>query len=143
MEIQIKRIAVLGALLLLVTSGNARAQDTIDWEPFSDEQRVQVITSNEDGSARETTAWLVVVGGQGHIRTGNTRWGDNVERNPEILIRIQEDELAVRAEFRTDPPEREKVVAAFREKYGIWDRIMNPLRGRVPKIMRLVPRPGS
>jgi hypothetical protein len=143
MKIQTKRIAVLGALLLLVTSGELKAQDPIDWEPFSDEQRVQVVTTNQDGSTRETTVWLVVVDGLGHIRTGNTRWGGNVERNPDIVLRVQEAELTVRAEFVTDPSEREKVAAAFREKYGIWDRIMDPLRGRVPKIMRLVPRAGS
>jgi hypothetical protein len=32
------------------------------------------------------------------------------------------------------------VLAAFREKYGFSDWILNPLRGRNPEIMRLMPR---
>jgi hypothetical protein len=131
---------VLAALILLATVPGARGEDAIQWDRYSEEQTVEVVTTNPDGSARETTAWLAVVGGQGYIRTGATRWGGNIERNPEIALRIGETELLLRVELVTDPAARDAVKAAYRAKYGFSDWILNPLRGSNPKIMRLLPR---
>jgi hypothetical protein len=133
-------ILVLAALILLTPLAGAHGEEAIDWDRYSEEGTVEVITTNEDGSTRETKVWLAVVDGQGYIRTGKTRWGGNVERNPEITLRIGETELPLRVEFVTDPTERDAVKAALRAKHGFWDWILNPIRGRNPKIMRLVPR---
>jgi hypothetical protein len=127
-------------LALLAPFSSASGEEAIDWNRYSEEETVEVVTTNEDGSSRETKVWLVVVAGQGYIRTGNTRWGGNVERNPEVALRIGETELPLRVEFVTDDAEREAVKQALRAKYGFSDWILSPLRGRNPKIMRLVPR---
>jgi hypothetical protein len=133
-------ILVLTALILLAPVTGAQGGDAIQWDRYSEEGTVEVITTNEDGSARETKVWLAVVDGQGYIRTGKTRWGGNVERNPEVTLRIGESELPLRVEFVTDPAERDAVKAALRAKHGFSDWILSPIRGRNPKIMRLVPR---
>ena len=140
MKTHFQAILVLTAFILIAPIAGAEGGDAVQWDRYSEEGTVEVITTNEDGSARETKVWLAVVEGQGYIRTGNTGWGGNVERNPDVTLRIGEIELPLRVEFVTDEAQREAVKAAFREKYGFSDRIMNPLRGKNPKIMRLLPR---
>ena len=136
---RVAAIALAASILLAPVSG-ARGEEAVDWDRYSEEGTIEVITTNEDGSSRETKVWLAVVEGQGYIRTGNTGWGDNVERDPDVALRIGETELPLRVEFVTDEAHREAVKAAFREQYGFQDWLMNPLRGKNPKIMRLLPR---
>ena len=140
MRIRFQAILVLSALILLAPLAAAQGEEAIEWDRYSEEGTVEVITTNEDGSARETKVWLAVVDGQGYIRTGSTRWGGNIERNPEIVLRIGETELPLQVEFVTDQTERDAVKDAFRAKHGFSDWILNPIRGKNPKIMRLVPR---
>jgi hypothetical protein len=131
---------VLAAFTFLTLAVGARGDEAIDWSSYADEQTVKVVTTNQDGSSRETTVWLVVVEGQGYIRTGKTRWGGNIERDRDVALRIGETELALRVAFVSDEAEREAVVTAFRDKYGFSDWILGPFRRGEPKIMRLMPR---
>lgn len=130
------------ALLALVTLAAVPAHaGAPDWAAVAAVKEVKVLSSNEDGSARETTVWLAVVDGQGYIRTSrSTTWGGNVERQPEISLRIEGTEYPLRAVFVSDAALRERVIAAFREKYGWIDGAMNFIRGSNPRIMRLDPR---
>ena len=64
---------------------------------------LRLVTTNEDGTPRETTIWLAVVDGQGYIRTGHTHWEGNIERNPDVVLRIDNAEYPLRAEFVQDP----------------------------------------
>jgi hypothetical protein len=136
----LQAIFVLATLILFAPASGASEEDAVEWTRYAEEGTIKVITANQDGSPRETKIWLAVVDGQGYIRTGNTRWGGNVERNPEVTLLIGETELPLRVEFVTDESERDAVKAAFREKYGFSDRILDPIRGKNPKIMRLIPR---
>jgi hypothetical protein len=132
-------VPVLIALLALAASPALAAAP--DWGAVAGVKEVKVLSTNEDGSPRETTVWLVVVDGQGYIRTSrSTRWGGNVERQPDISLRIEGTEYPLRAVFVTDAALRERVIAAFREKYGWIDGAMNFIRGSDPRIMRLDPR---
>ena len=131
---------VLAAFMFLTVAAGARGEEALDWSIHSEEQTVEVVTTNQDGSSRETKVWLIVVDGQGYIRTGNTRWGGNIERNPDVVLRIGETELPLRIELVTDEAERTAVTAAFRDKYGFSDWILTPFRRGEPKIMRLMPR---
>jgi hypothetical protein len=140
MRIGIQSCFVIAAFTLLTVAVGARGGEAIVWSSYADEQTVKVVTTNEDGSSRETTVWLVVVEGQGYIRTGKTRWGGNIERNPDVALRIGETELTLRVAFVSDEVEREAVVTAFRDKYGFSDWILGPFRRGEPKIMRLMPR---
>lgn len=134
-------IAVLaggGATLALASMEPVSA---VDWSQYADVETVVVVTTDADGAQRETTIWLAVVEGSAFIRTGGTRWGDNVEREPAIALRIEATEIPVRAEFVEDDGLRGTVVAAFREKYGFTDRVMDLFRGARPRIMRVERRP--
>jgi len=131
---------LLGALACLL-GGVAASAEELDWNSVADVEEVKVLTTNEDGTPRETTIWLAVVDGRGYIRTSRwTRWGDNVERNPDIALRIADREHPLRASFVEDEALRAEIVAAFREKYGWFDGFLGFLRGSKPRIMRLDPR---
>ncbi len=129
-------VAALACALALGTPASA----AVDWRAHADVDTVTVVTRREDGTLRDTTVWLVVVEGQGYLRTGSTRWGADVERNAEVALRVGGAEHPLRAVFVTDPDERERVTAAFREKYGFVDRMLSLFRGSEPVILRLEPR---
>jgi hypothetical protein len=139
MERLLPRVSLALAAALFAVGGAAGAA-TPDWNAVADVQEVQVVTQDEDGEERDTTIWLLVMEGQGYIRTGGTRWGDNVLRDPEVVLEIEGESYPLRVEFVEDDADREKIVAAFREKYGWVDGFMEMFRGSRPKIMRLLPR---
>ena len=134
------RVALLGLVVGAALLAAPQRGVAIDWSAASAENVVEIITRNEDGSPRETKIWLVVVDGQGYMRTGGTRWYGNVERDPEIVLRVAGVEHPLRAELVTDEALLEKVVAAFRTKYGFSDRMAGLIRFGDTHIMRLVPR---
>ena len=111
-----------------------------DWNAVAGVQEVEVLTQNEDGSAKETTVWLAVADGQGYIRTGNTSWWKNVARDPNVTLRIDGVAHPLRIELVSDPATRARVEAVMREKYGASDRIIGWFRGSDPHIMHLVAR---
>jgi hypothetical protein len=125
--------------LALLAAPLARAAAP-DWESLREVDNVLVVTRDEDGDERETTVWLAVVDGSGYVRTGSTRWGDNLVRSPELVLRAGEASWALRVEFVEDDAERQRIADAFREKYGFFDRMVSWVRGARPKIMRLVPK---
>jgi hypothetical protein len=144
----IMRNAFLLAAAIVLFGASARTSTgdvggDFDWSRFAEEETVTVVTTNDDGSERETTVWLVVVDGDAFIRTGNTRWGGNVEKRPEIALRIEAETIPVAIHFITDAEQRRRVTEAFRGKYGFFDRILSPFRGSSPKIMHLARRDGG
>lgn len=128
---------LLLAVVWLCCTTVASAQP-INWYAVADVKTIVTITVDEDGTTRETTIWLVVVDGQGYIRTsGWTEWGKNIQRNPDIGLRIGETEQLVRASFVTDEGLRQRIVDTFREKYGWFDGFLNIFRRGSSLIMRL------
>lgn len=111
-----------------------------DWAALSDLETVEVITRDADGSPRVTTVWLLVLDGEGYVRTGGTSWGDNVVRDRELVLRVGEIEYPMGVEFEEDDEIRERVTQAFRDKYGLSDGLVGWVRGSHPKLMRLVAR---
>jgi hypothetical protein len=128
--------SLCGALLAVSLAGAAQAGP--DWNQFTDMQTVEVISTEEDGSQRLTTVWIVVLDYQAYIRTAGTRWGDNVEREGKLRLRVPAGEWELRAEKVLSPSEIERVVAAFREKYGRTDALMEWLRFGERRVFRLV-----
>jgi hypothetical protein len=70
----------------LLAAGPAAAEAP-DWDGLRELGTVEVVTTDLDGADRETTVWLAVVDGAGYVRTGSSRWGDNVVRSPELELR--------------------------------------------------------
>jgi hypothetical protein len=132
-------VSFIAATSLLLAPAPAAAGD-IDWAAVADVETVHVLTTDEDGDARVTKIWLVVLDGVGYIRTSRrATWGRNVERDPDIALRIGDTDYPVRATFIVDAAERARIVAAFEEKYGS-NPVLNFIRGGDPPIMRLEPR---
>ena len=136
MSIARLRVSALAGCIALFAFA-AAAGEPPDWDALKDLDTVSVATTNADGSVRYTTVWIVVVGGRGYLRTGNTTWGDNVARNPDVRLVIDDDEYALRVELVEAEDERALVTKAFNEKYGWSDSMIGWFRGGRPKIMRL------
>jgi hypothetical protein len=135
------RGAPLAAALVatgLLGVGAARAAAP-DWEALRSVGTIEIVSTDDDGTPRGTMVWLVVHDGEGYVRTGNTQWGANVEKRPEVLARIEKVEYALRAERVVDPERVAALERAFRDKYGLSDAVVGVFR-RGPKVFRLVPR---
>jgi hypothetical protein len=121
----------------LAVAGAAHAA-VYDWNSWADLETVEVISTDEDGGARLTTVWIVVLDHFPYVRTAGTTWGDNVEREGTLKLRSELGELSLRAERVLDEAEVERVVNAFREKYGTTDRLMEWFRFGERRVFRLV-----
>jgi hypothetical protein len=118
--------------------GSTAESATPDWSKWADLQTVQVISTDEGGRTRTTTVWIVVVDGHAYLRTGRTIWGGNVEREGKLKLKGEPGEYQFRAEKITDPSLQEKVMAAFRAKYGFQDVISGVIRLGQHRIFRLL-----
>ena len=135
MMASLRALALAGFVALFALT--ASAGEPPDWSAIKDVDTVSVGTTNADGTVRYTTVWLVVVGGRGYLRTGDTSWGANVDRNPNVTLVIGEQEFALRADLVEADDERALVTKAFNDKYGWSDSMISWFRGARPKIMRL------
>jgi hypothetical protein len=127
---------ILAAALLLASA--AHAAQPIDWTQYTDVQTIEVVSTDEDGGQRLTTIWIVVLDNQAYIRTAGTTWGDNVEREGAVKVREVGGDRPLRAEKVLSAAEVERVVAAFREKYGTTDAVMELFRFGERRVFRLV-----
>jgi hypothetical protein len=131
---------VFACVALWLLAGAARAEP-IDWNALAGEQTVVVLTKEADGAPRETTVWLAVVDGQGYLRTGDTHWHGNIQRDAKIGVRIAGKDYAVTAEHVSDPALRAKVNATFNTKYGFSDTFIGWFTDHPnAQILALVPR---
>jgi len=130
--------AVLAAALASVAAAVAASVAPIDWTKYADTQTIEILSTDEDGGQRSTTVWIVVLDRQAYIRTAGTIWGDNVERNGSLKLREPGGYRPLRAEKVLSQAEIERVVAAFREKYGTTDQVMELFRFGERRVFRLV-----
>lgn len=137
---RLRAIAIIAILGLLSGAAPGRAADA-DWSAVADVGKIDVLTTQEDGTPRETVIWLAVVDGQGYIRTSrSSRWGGDIERSPDIALRIDGQEYPVRAEFVTDEALRDRIAKAFSTKYGWSDGFIGIIRGSNPRMIRVLSR---
>jgi hypothetical protein len=128
-------VAFLVLALALASVSHAAAPD---WTQVADLQTVEVISTDEDGGQRLTTVWIVVLDHQAYLRTGGTTWGDNVEHEGKLRLRVPQGEFALRAEKVLAASEIESVEAAFAEKYGSSDWWSGLVRFGETRIFRLL-----
>jgi hypothetical protein len=129
-------LAVLGCATLPPVPATARP----DWSALAGEETIQLVTRDASGDVRETKVWLVVVDGVGAIRTGNTKWFENLTRDPTLKVRMGGLEYAMRIEKVTDEEARKRINAVYRAKYGVQDRTVQLFRGVDLNMMRLLPQ---
>ena len=130
------------ALALGLSSGLAAggaSAEAVDWKAHEAVGTVVIVTTDQDGAARDTTIWLCVLDGQGYVRGGSGQWVANSLRDGDVKLRVGDRELALHAEKLTDAALIERVTAAYREKYGFSDVLATLVRGE-PTIFRLTPR---
>ena len=126
--------------LALVSTGFAAAAVEVDWTALAAPDVVEIITQDEDGDDRETKIWIAAVDGEAFVRTGNTRWFANLERNPAAVLRSGDTVQPIATERVEDADLLARVETAFREKHGFSDRMAGLFRFGGARVMRLVAR---
>jgi hypothetical protein len=116
------------------------AETPLDWQSVADEGVPEIVTRDADGAERVTKLWIAVVDGVGLIRTSDSRWFRNIERDPNVVLRIGGYAHPLRAEIVTDESFEKRANAAFREKYGWLDWLIHPIGEPDSNLMRLLPR---
>lgn len=118
------------AAALLLAGSPVAASAGSDWSAWADLETVSVVTADAGGAERETTIWVVVLDGTAYIRTSESSpWGDEVEQASRIGLRGGDELRQVAPSPITDTAQRERVTAAFREKYGFQDALISVFRG--------------
>lgn len=79
------------------------------------------MTVDSDGYERVTRIWIAVVAGSAAIRTADSPWWANLQRDSRI--RLSGKDLPFRVEFVTEPEGKIRIDEVFLEKYGWWERI--------------------
>lgn len=125
------------ALALLAWSDAALATD---WTPYQEDWIVEIITLDPDGDRRETKVWMIVLDEAGYVRTNDSRWLENIRRLPDVLMRTRGREQSFRAEVDDDAALYDRVEAAFKEKYGLMQKITSAMRVGQPTVIRLTPQ---
>ena len=98
----------------------------IDWERIDEPWSLHVVTIDEDGDERVTRIWLALVDGQGTLRTNDSRWWENLQRDPAFRIRVDGVDYSVVAEFVDEHEARAVIDDAFVAKYGWLEGVMFP-----------------
>ena len=102
------------------------AEGPIDWASADERWSILVVTVDPDGDDRVTRIWMALLDGEGVLRTNESRWWANLERDPRIRVRHAGKDHPFRVEVVTDPAERARIDAVFVEKYGTVERMMFP-----------------
>jgi len=115
---------VLVAGLACASGSVPVAQEPIDWRAADDRWSLHIVTMDPDGDERVTRIWLANVDREGTLRTGDSRWWQNLERDPSCRIRLLGIDYPVRVQFVTEQAEKVRIDDAFAEKYGWLERVM-------------------
>lgn len=126
-------------LALALLAAPAFAAD-VDWPAVTAPEVVRIVTLDADGGVRDTKVWIALHDGTAWLRTGNSRWLENLRRDPHVKLRSGEQLLEIEAREETDPGACRAVDAAMRAKYGWQDRVLTPFRWRAVHVIRLAPR---
>lgn len=92
-------VLILSVLLATASADAARAA----WADVKDEQEIFAIVHDEDGKPREVKIWIVVLEDNAYIRTRNTSWRADLERDSNLRLKIAGKEIAVRPVPVKDP----------------------------------------
>ena len=123
MRLSYALVLIVIALLSACHRAVSPAEEQLDWSTIADWQMILITTSDSEGEPRTTRLWIVVLGESGYIRSADTRWSRDIERNPNFLLIAGDMSYpvsATRVPFGTD--EHSRVMDAYTEKYGLLGR---------------------
>ncbi|MDG2332955.1 MAG: DUF2255 family protein [Myxococcota bacterium] len=132
------KIALI-ATFVIALAGIASAEYP-DWNRLTNVQVIDVLTFDQDGALRETPVWFVLLNGEAYLRTSNSRWLENLRRDPKFRLKIEDKIYQARAEEISDQSMVEKVDIASQRKYGWQEYLINLFRMSPPEIIRILPR---
>jgi hypothetical protein len=119
----------------------AATADYPDWAALAEVEVIEVVSVDVDGDVRTTAVWFVLLDGEPYLRTSDSSWLENLRREPNFGLVIEEREYTARAEEIPGDELVARVDAASREKYGWQDRFVRVFRTRTPDILKLSPVP--
>jgi hypothetical protein len=128
--------SALTALVVVLFSVAAFA-GSFDWSSARDESVVEILTSDADGSLRETPIWVVVIDGAGYVRTNDSKWLANIRRGSAVRMRLRGVESPMRATEVKDAALTDRIEEAFKAKYGVTQRLMSLFRISDPTVLKL------
>jgi hypothetical protein len=135
-----RRFAPLVAGLAICLAAETGRAEYPSWQELADVSVIEVLTHDADGGLRETKVWFVLLDGEPYLRTGGTRWLDNLRRDPDLGLRIEGRDYEARAQEVTGDEIVGRVDAAMREKYAWQDRALHLFSRSRPDILKLSPR---
>ncbi len=104
---------------VVLTTASAASAAVVDWSAAHEHGVVEILSNDPDGALRETNVWVAALDGHGYVRTNDSRWFQNLVRDPNAQIRFGDVAYPVRAELVHDTALRARVDAVFAEKYPI------------------------
>jgi hypothetical protein len=113
------RIAHLAAALIPFAAAAVSAHP-VDWKAASEHDVIEVLSTDPDGEMRETKVIVAALDGRGYVRTNDSRWFQNLVRDPNGAVRFGGAQYPVRAEVVRDPALRARVDAVFGERYPVF-----------------------
>ncbi len=133
--------AWIGSLLLVMSVAAATPAAAVEWKEFTKANTVTITTNNADGTPKQTTVWLIVLDGFPYVRTRNTSWAENIARDPNVMLNVDKQDFLLRAVQVQDALLIERLQTAYREKYGLSDRLVGLMPAAGTKLFRLDARP--
>ncbi len=120
-------VALIPLLLALACAGPiATTEDPIDWQAADEHWSLRIVTLDEDGDPRVTRIWLALVDGEGTLRTGDSNWWENLQRDPNCRVRLEGTDYPAYVEFVSEHEQKAVIDDAFVLKYGWLERMMFP-----------------
>lgn len=114
-------VVALGCAESALSHDSGESLDPADWSVF--------IQTRDGSETRRNRIWIVEMEGQLYIRTGSTRWHDDVKRDPRVAIEAGHGRHVFRVAAIVDPEKHDQIMQAFRAKYGWMDRLIHRMRG--------------
>jgi len=119
----------------------AATADYPDWAALAEVEVIEVVSVDADGDVRTTPVWFVLLDGEPYLRTSGSSWLENLRREPNFGLVIEEQEYTARAEEVSGEEIVARVDAASGEKYGWQECFIHVFRTRTPDILKLSPVP--
>ena len=129
---------VLAAALGCASAPPPLATEAVDWNAVAATGTPEIVTRTADGGEKVRKIWIVVMERQGYVRTGQSSWLADIQRDSNVVLRIDGAAYPLRAVPVVDRSLRDQINRSFREKYGVMDFLIHPFGAPGANILALV-----